>query len=337
MKDTPLKSLWISWYPHRRTSGLCDAWGIPLEVIPSRQSGMRKWACQAAATLSLLRRYRPDVLFVQNPSLGLTALATWVQWLFGYYLVVDAHNEGVRPFVRSGKLVRRLTRHLLRRADWTIVTNGALAEDVRHAGGNPLILPDRLPVPPAAPADDDSARTPGPDVMVISTYAPDEPLGAILGAAGQMPDITFAVTGKAERFAALGLERPKNVQLTGFLPDPDYWRALAGARVILDLTLMPDCLVCGAYEGLALARPLVLSDNPATRELFGQGAVLTGAEPGEILAALREALAELEGLEVRARDSRDAYYALWETRAHGVRDAIMSGARAGRAGDKVQA
>jgi len=306
-------------------------------VIPSRRSGLLKWAGQAVETLCLLRRYKPDVLFVQNPSLGLTALATWVQWLFGYSLVVDAHNEGVRPFVRSGSLVRCLTRHFLRRADWTIVTNGALADDVRHAGGNPLILPDRLPTPPTVPAKHSSARTTGPDVMVISTYAPDEPLGAIFEAARQMPKVSFAVTGKAERFASLGIERPENVQLTGFLADSDYWCALAGSKVILDLTLMPDCLVCGAYEGLALARPMVLSDNPATRELFGQGAVLTGAEPGEILAALRKALAELEGLEVRARDSRDAYYALWETRAHGVRDAIMSGARAGRAGDKVQA
>lgn len=326
MRDTTLNSLWISWYPHRRTSGLCDAWDIPLEVIPSRHAGWRKWLGQAVATLTLLRRQRPEVLFVQNPSLGLTVLATWVRWWFGYLLVVDAHNEGVRPFVRSSGFVRRLTRHLLRRADFTIVTNTALADDVRRAGGRPLILPDRLANPPAAALDGEVPGSLAPDVMVISTYAPDEPLSAILAAAVRMPEVRFAVSGNAKKFGAWGLEQPANVELTGFLPDDAYWGTLARAKVILDLTLMPDCLVCGAYEGLALARPMVLSDNPATRELFGHGAILTGGEPQDIVAALQQALSGLELLETLARESRESFRGRWEKQAQDVQQAIVDGA-----------
>ena len=37
---------------------------------------------------------------------------------------------------------------------------------------------------------------------------------------------------------------------------------------MLDLTLKPNCLVCGAYEALALQKPMVLTGNPATRDLF---------------------------------------------------------------------
>lgn len=326
MEGTAIKSLWISWYPHRRTSGLCEAWGIPLEVIPSRHGGLRKWLGQVVATLRLLRRHRPDVLFVQNPSLGLTILAVWVRRLFGYYLVVDAHNEGVRPFIRSGRFVRRLTRHLLRRADATIVSNAALAEDVRAAGGHPLILPDRLPTPPALDPASESPGTVAPDVMVISTYAPDEPLAAILQAAATMPEVRFSISGNARKFAALGLDRPDNVELTGFLPDHAYWSTLARSKVICDLTLMPDCLVCGAYEGLALTRPMVLSDNPATRALFGHGAILTGVEPGAIVTALQQALADLPVLEARARDARETFRERWQAQSAGVREAIIRGA-----------
>lgn len=323
MDGTALSSLWISWYAHRRSSGLCEAWGIPLKVLPSRHAGPRKWLGQAVETLRLLRHHRPDVLFVQNPSLGLTVLAVWARWMFGYYLVVDAHNEGVRPFVRSGDFVRRLTRYLLRCADATIVTNAALAEDVRVSGGNALILPDSLPTPAPFDAASQPAGTLTPDVMVISTYAPDEPLAAILAAAARMPDVQFAVSGHANKFAALGLAQPGNVTLTGFLPDRDYWAILARSKLICDLTLMPDCLVCGAYEGLALARPMVLSDNPATRELFGHGAVLTQGEPDAIFAALRTALGELASLERRAHESREAFRERWQLQSTGVREAIV--------------
>lgn len=325
MEGTAVKSLWISWYAHRRSSGLCEAWGIPLEVIPSRYAGPLKWLDQAIKTLRLLRRDRPELLFVQNPSLGLTVLAVWVRWLFGYYLVVDAHNEGVRPFIRSSGFVRRLTRHLLRRADATIVTNAALAEDVRIAGGNALILPDSLPTPPPTDAAEEASGALAPDVMVISTYALDEPLGAIFEAAARMPEIRFAVSGNTTRFATLGIERPVNVTLTGFLPEREYWEILTRSKVICDLTLMPDCLVCGAYEGLALARPMVLTDNPATRELFGQGAILSQNEPVAIVRALRQALEHLTPLEERAREAREAFRERWWSQAVGVRDAIVRG------------
>jgi hypothetical protein len=193
----------------------------------------RRWIGQTLETLKLLRRHRPEILFIPNPSLALTVLALLTRRWFGYCLVVDAHNEGVRPFARSGVLVRLVTRHLLKSADVTIVTNPALAHDVSAVGGRPLVLPDRLPVPPAASGTaDDSA-----DVAVIATFALDEPIPAIVAAAATLPDVRFAVSGDAARFDALGIDLPPNVRLTGFLPDPAYWELLAGARVICDLTL----------------------------------------------------------------------------------------------------
>src|SRR5690606_32751384 len=128
------------------------------------------------------------------------------------------------------------------------------------------------------------------DVAVIASFRSDEPIAAILAAAATMPEIRFVFSGDARRFRKNGIELPPNVSFPGYLVEKMYWQLLAQARVICDLNLKPDCLVCGAYEGLALAKPLVLSDNHPTREIFGRVAVLTSNEQESIANALRTAL-----------------------------------------------
>ncbi|MEX2123397.1 MAG: glycosyltransferase [Woeseia sp.] len=298
-----------------------------MHIIRSKRNGPGRWIAQAVETLELLRRHRPEILFVQSPSLALTVLALMSRRLFGYYLVVDAHNEGVRPFDRPGAFVRRLTRRLLNAADTTIVTNAALAKDVSLAGGRPLVLPDSLPIPPVLPAMHEDVED-APHVVVIATFRPDEPIAAIIAAAATMPEVRFAFSGDSRKFRQTGIEWPANVRLTGFLPDQEYWQLLGQAGVICDLTLKPDCLVCGAYEGLAMAKAMVLSDNPATREIFGPAAVLTDSRPDEIARALRTALEQRERLEASAREVREAYRARWQTQAAATWDAIHAGAAA---------
>jgi glycosyltransferase involved in cell wall biosynthesis len=316
-----MRSLWIAWHAHRRTLGLCAAWNVPLHVVDSDRGGILRWAERGVETLKLLHRHRPRILFVPNPSLALTVLAFLARRIYRFHLIVDAHNEGVRPFARANASVRWLTRRLLKGADATIVSNGALAGDVRAAGGRPLVLPDRLPEPPASARDIDRGSD-APEIVVIATFAPDEPIAAVVEAAAKLPEIGFAVTGDAARFTALGIALPPNVRLTGFLPDVEYWELLAQAAVVCDLTLKSDCLVCGAYEALALAKPMVLSDNPPTHELFGPAAVLTGGEPHDIATALRTAFERREMLATRLRALRETYRARWRTQAEAVRNAI---------------
>lgn len=327
VRDTggPVTALWISWNAHRRTTGLCAAWDVPLHVIHSQRKGLSRWIDQALGTLALLRRSRPAVLFVQNPSLALTVLAALARGTFGYYLVVDAHNEGVRPFARRGRLVRWLTRRLLRGADATIVTNAALATDVATAGGRALVLPDALPQPALTPGKS-ATREEVTDVVVISSFMSDEPVAGIAAAAAMLPDIRFAFTGDVSRFDRRPVELPPNVRLTGYLPDRAFWKLLSHARVICDLTLKPDCLVCGAYEALALAKPMVLSDNPATRELFGPAAVLTSHGAADIARAVRAAIDQRERLADNARALRERYEGPWHLQAATTWDTIHAAA-----------
>lgn len=313
-------TLWVAWNDHRRTTGLCDAWEVPLEVIRAAARGPLRWCELPLRTLGLLRRRRPEILFVQNPSLALAVLAAICRPAFGYCLVVDAHNEGVRPFDRPYRLVQWLTRRVLRSADWTVVSNAALVADVEAAGGRALVLPDRLPTP-----SPENRSAPEPvDVVVVATFRRDEPIEAILEAAAALSDCRFAITGDAGRTTRVGPGKPPNVSLTGYLADPDYWDLLRRARVVCDLTLKPDCLVCGAYEALAVATPMVLSDNAPTRSMFGTVAVLTESHPGAITAALRSALARREQLQAAAADLRDTYPGLWRRESRRVTETIWS-------------
>jgi glycosyltransferase involved in cell wall biosynthesis len=323
MPGHDVRTLWISWYAHRRTTGLCAAWGIRLEVINSRHAGIHKWADQAIETIRLLRRERPDLLFVQNPSLGATVLAVLARPWFRYQLVIDAHNEGVRPFIRSGRWIHWLTTQLLKKADFTIVTNAALAHDVRVAGGRPLILPDPLPSPTLGTA---APPVEAPDVLAISTFAPDEPLHEILEAASRMPDVRFAITGNPKNPFLQGSPLPKNVRLTGYLPEQEYWSLLAASNIVLDLTLMPDCLVCGAYEALAAARPMVLSDNDASRELFAKVAILTHPNSNSVATAIHTALTRQSQMEAAALEARAVYETSWKMQSDTVWNEILSAA-----------
>ena len=320
-RSETMRSIWITWSPHRRTTGICDAWDVPLHVLRRRHSGPVRWIDLSIRTIRLLRHSRPEVLFVQNPSLALTILATALRPVFRYFLVVDAHNEGIRPFDRPYPWVRRLTRRLLKSADVTIVTNEALAADVTNAGGYALTLPDRLPAVPNPEAEQTDLVEPA-DIVVIATFRPDEPIAAIMAAAEKTPAVRIAITGPADRYRETEAPVPPNVRLTGFLPDPSYWRQLELARVVCDLTLKPDCLVCGAYEALAVGRPMVLSDNPPTRELFGPAAELTTASAEHIATAFRRALAHCERLEAGALELREAYPRRWQRQADAVRRGI---------------
>lgn len=306
----------LTWSSHRRTSGLAAGLGIELLEVISARRGMARHLELIARTLRLLWTRSFRVIVAQNPSIVLATLLVCLRPLRGYRLVVDAHNEAITPFVHDVAVVRAVSRWLLRRADLTIVTNAELAQRVRQAHGRPFVLPDPLPVlPPDLPG---GASRPA-FVVVVCTFAPDEPLDEIFAAAGKLPEVEFKVTGNSRRCSpALLASKPANVTLTGFLDEHSYWALLAASQAVLDLTRMPDCLVCGAYEALALGVPMILTDNPAGRRLFGEVAVFTDTAPVRIAAAI-----EASVVKPRDRAAASEYAAQWGTQISSLRSSLL--------------
>lgn len=327
MTDTsgsPTELLAISWEDHRRMRELCDWLGTPLEVMPTSQRGLRRYLSLSILTLKTLSRRRPRAVFLQNPSLILAVLVLVTRRLFGIRRVVmDAHNEAVTPFTHAYWPITTLTRFALRNADATVVTNAALARIVEDAGGHPLVLPDRIPTPPVQ----EQRTSPNAvcTVMVVATFAADEPIADIVAAAARLgPGFEFSVTGNSKKCPAVIRDSlPANVRLTGFLPEHDYWELMARSDVILDLTLKPDCLVCGAYEALALGKPMVLTGNDASKDLFGKFAVFpddcTAPAIARALESLRDTYAAVEK---RTRDERPLFAERWRAAAAALGTAL---------------
>jgi glycosyltransferase involved in cell wall biosynthesis len=284
---------------------------MSLLELTTRRRGWRRYLELIPRTVRSLRQQRADVLVVQSPSIVLSLLCTVLRPWLGYRLVVDAHNDAIFSPWRA---FQPLTRWLVKAADLVIVTNRPLADVVVRFGSTPFVLPDPIP---SAPDVEESGLQPPPGtglrIAVVATYALDEPIAAVLSAAASVGNgYQFSLTGNPAKLSSeLRVAASENVNFTGFLPEAEYWRLLRNSDVVMDLTLLENCLVCGAYEALAVERPMILSDNAASIELFGEAALYTDNSPASIQAAVERAGAELAGLRAGASAVRQRLQSFW--------------------------
>lgn len=308
-------SVWITWFPHRRTESICQALGIPLVVFDGQHlHGLRRRVLQIAQTFKRLLTARERIVFVQNPSLGLTLVACVVRKCRRFRLVIDSHNEGIIPFNRSGPGIVFLTKWIVRTADLVIVTNEELEEIVTKMGGVAGVLPDPLPNFRAFDMDSrGQAVSKRGYVFVICTYAADEPVEEMVRAAGRLSlSVDFVFTGNREKgVRKMGGRLPENVRLAGYLPEPDFVNGIANSLCVLDLTLKPHCLVCGAYEALALGRPAILTSSPSAERLFGTAFELIDNSAEAIVDSVLRILRDASKYDVNVRGLADAYSERW--------------------------
>jgi glycosyltransferase involved in cell wall biosynthesis len=309
------RACWITWERHRRSRSLTQELKIPLVELAKPGGRALRYARDSWATVVTLLGRRHRTVFVQVPSLVLGHLVLALALVLRFRVIVDAHNAVIEGAESAGFPLRMLYRSVVRRADLIIVTNSSLAERVRRLGGRPGVLPDPVPelgsVPPRAAGESDSS-----EVVVISTWAADEPLGAVLEAARQLPPpLFFTITGRPRGPLADAARATERVRLSGFVSEQDYLALLARARVVVDLTTREDCLVCGAYEALALGRPLVVSDSRALRELLRDGAIFAENEPAAVALAVSEASADEAKWAAQSAARREAYRHEWRAAA----------------------
>lgn len=307
--------LFLTWIKHRRTRHLCERLEFPLVELISKHRGLRRYLALTLRTIRTLQTRRPRILIVQSPSVVLSLLCLMLRPIFRYRLIVDAHNEAVEPYLHRSAIMRWMTSLIIKRSDLTIVTNRQLAETVMRQGGRALVLPDGIPTAPAAA----KKRLAGEfKIVLISTFAGDEPFEVVVEAMRQVgPNIHLYVTGNADRLPVeVRQSLPGNMTLTGFLDDADYWSMLASVDAVMDLTTMQNCLVCGAYEAIAVQRPLLLSKNTASVELFSDFAVFTENSVAGLTEALSVLLARHQAISQAMADSKQRYEGKWNDRAN---------------------
>jgi glycosyltransferase involved in cell wall biosynthesis len=259
----------------------------------------------------------------------LALFAICLKSLYKYRLVVDRHTnfdnfhllkEEARQYL-FGSLILRWVRYLfilisnftLRQAELTIVTNRPLKALVEKKGGRAIVLPDKLP---AIRMSHERYKRRTNIVTCISTFALDEPFQEVIQAATQLdPHIELYFTGNHKKLPIHILESaPSNIFFTGYLPDSDYFKLLRRSDIILVLTKNENCLLCGAYEAVALQRPLITSDTFALREYFYTGVEYVSAEPSSISKAINRIYKNYDTYLMNIKRLNGEIQLLWEKR-----------------------
>jgi glycosyltransferase involved in cell wall biosynthesis len=303
------RALWITWERQRRSRALSAKFGADLaEIIVSKSRAVR-YLSSATQTVKLLRARRPDILFVQSPSIVLALIAATLGRLWSGRIVVDAHNAGIYPLEGRSRVLNALCRQALRMADFVLVSNAELR--VQLGLSNVLVLPDSLMDGSEVSADAAPAASEGPPairpfrVTYVASWAEDEPFRQVIEAADRLPSgVQIRITGRAPPAIAQSLSLPSNLSLLGFLEDSAYLDELRSTDVVLVLTRREACLTCGAYEAVSLGKPLILSSTRALRSYFGEAAVYTENRPENIadaVLAAKEGCAAMQDNSIAAR------------------------------------
>jgi len=260
---------------------------------------------------------------VTHPPL-FAAATIWLHCLvFRARYVIDIHSG---CFIQEHwRRLDRWQRFLARRAALNLVHNAENAKVVEGWGAPHEILPSLPPdmPPPTKPAQPASPAGPTtrPLAVYVCSFKEDEPHAEVIEAARGLPDVDFAVTGRAPE--GLGERLPANVRLTGFLSEADYVALLCRADVIVALTLRSGTLVYGAQEAIALHKPIVLSSTETLRAYFGgAGAIFAENAAGALCAAVGEALARRGELAARMEEFHRRYLAEGDARLRRIRERL---------------
>jgi len=303
--------VWLAWERHRRTIELCRYLGITPIILESSLPRLFKHPYFFARTLGYILIRRPEILIVQNPSIVLTLLGCVLHRLLGFFFVVDAHNGGIIPDSTIGSNYFWIYRLWQKEADLTIVTNRFMAAIVVENGGKTFILPDKLPEYRSNCAEFDvKGRI---NILCVSTFDIDEPYREVFEAAKELPDdYLIYMTGNYDKIDSnLPGKCPKQIRLTGFLSEKDYWDLLNSVDFVIDLTFRENCLVCGAYEAVSQRKPLILSDTSMLKEYFARGALFTKNESKSISRTILIAANRLEELQLEVKEGGDVLGKEW--------------------------
>lgn len=275
-------AIWLTWETQRRNYALARAFDCAYGHFDYSRGHRRlaRYLLSALATLKALFGQRYNTVFAQCPSALLTLLVATLKPIRRYQFVIDAHNV-VFDYTKSpNRLLSQSVRLCFRLADWVIVSNNGLCEGVRQLGGRPLILPDRLPYIPTRAVPEYCRNAERPVITCIATFADDEPIEVFLHAArGIEIPYTIYVTGSQSKAPHLGRFASSRIRFTDFLDEEDYEALIQHSDLLVDLTTRDNCLVCGAYEGLAVGVPLLLSDTRALRTMFPAGTLFARNSP----------------------------------------------------------
>lgn len=317
----------IAWTSvSQRSREIADALGgdartfFDFGFVDSRLVAVRYAASAIRTALYLLWR-RPRAVIASNPPIFPGLIAYLYGRLSGAPVILDSHPTSFALDATS-KVANRtqsISRFLVPRTVATLVTVERLAAIVREQGGRDEIVHEAEPSWDAGPPPPLGER---PTVLLVGIFAKDEPVGAAVAAARELPEVDFRITGDLRRCPPdLRRDRPANVTFTGFLDQPAYRDEIRGANFVMTLTERPEDVSRVACEATFARRPLVVSDWPAAR-LYFPHALAVDNTPAGIAAAVRESVERYDELLAVAAVAREEQHRRWLGQLQTLRELV---------------
>lgn len=267
-------------------------------------------------------------MFCQNPSIVLTTLICALRGLCNYSVCIDRHSNFKLETASSKnpkwQLFHLLSKWTVRNAELTIVTNPHSEDLVQKWGGRPYILQDKLPhmEPSGNATSPDFMREPQKNqIMFVTTFSDDEPIEEVFEAAEKVNDSVFYLTGNYSKKVTDSRRADlakRGIVLTGFVGDQEYTDLMSRADIVVVLTTKQNLLTCGAYEALALRKPMVLSNTEALRDYFSKGAIYVEPKCQSIADGINLANAQKKMLADEVAAFVPALEAGWHKRFQGL-------------------
>jgi glycosyltransferase involved in cell wall biosynthesis len=158
--------------------------------------------------------------------------------------------------------------------------------------------------------------------LFVTVFDPDEPVEAIVEAAGVLSECDVVITGDTSRAPRLITERaPGNVSFTGWLEHERFLSELDAADVVACLTTSPHAVLRSASEAIYSRRVVVVSDQPGARDAFAS-AVFCENDAAGIATGVRRALREHDERRERTESARQDLLARWERQLSALRDRL---------------
>lgn len=290
------KSVYIAWASfQRRQVSMVPYCGFETVFLPVQRpiNRIRKgWAYfrNAFATMEILRRQRPEVVWMQLPQVPLM----WVALLYRFWahrkpiLVADCHNAMFRaPWSKVPLGVG-----LLAKCDIVIAHTDemrAIAISLRVPANKLLVVGD----PPAdiATVDAPALTISRPWIVFPASFSEDEPIAEVIQAARLVPGISVLITGDYISLDKLKLHAtaPPNVSFLGFLNRADFDSLIQHCDAVMAFTRLDGLQMSVCGEAVGCAKPMLISNTQALRRLFPIGGVfVNSADPQAIADGLRK-------------------------------------------------
>ncbi|AFH50168.1 Hypothetical protein IALB_2465 [Ignavibacterium album JCM 16511] len=282
--------IFISWTPQgRHTELFAKALSADLFFIPknfTKTYGILliiDYLLKTIKTCSIILKYRPTIVFVQNPPSFLPIIVVALSKIIKFKTAIDTHNGAFEnPWIKIP-----LHKWSLKNADIVTIHNEILHQNLLSTGKfngiNFLVINSRL-----SDSLEVSNRNFENYFLIISSFSSDEPIQILLEGIELFlknnSSFKFKVTGNYVRQIQIykRFKTTKGIEFLGFIDDIYYLQLLSNAFGAISVSRRDDVQQFSLMECIGLGVPFISNLNKTNQLLFHNKMPLFELKPMDI-------------------------------------------------------